>query len=91
MDKTCNRPEFESFLDEMIGWFSDHQEQVDHRFSSSDADRSGSVNMEDFQFGLMDLSVSRQQFQLHMLTQLLKTADNTITYQNLSEQVQRLR
>eukprot|EP00064_Thunnus_orientalis_P018920 superscaffoldBa00004524_g19029 len=46
-----NRPEFESFLDEMIGWFSDHQEQVDERFSPGDADRSGSVNLNDFQFG----------------------------------------
>ncbi|XP_067427453.1 uncharacterized protein [Thunnus thynnus] len=86
-----NRPEFESFLDEMIGWFSDHQEQVDERFSPSDADRSGSVNLNHFQFGLMDLGVPCQQYQLHMLTQLLKTADNMISYQNLSGQVQRLR
>ncbi|CAK6968869.1 uncharacterized protein LOC122967239 isoform X1 [Scomber scombrus] len=94
MDKTSqtfrsNIPEFESFLDEMIRWFSDHQEQVDQSFSRSDANRNGSVNLKDFELGLMDLGVPCQQFQLHMLTQLLKTADNMISYQNLSGQVQR--
>ncbi|KAM7387390.1 hypothetical protein PAMA_009826 [Pampus argenteus] len=73
----------------MIGWFSDHQEQVDERFS--DAGGGGSVNLKDFECGLTDLDVPCQQFQLHMLTQLLKTADNVISYQNLSGQVQRLR
>ncbi|KAM7371584.1 hypothetical protein PAMP_008805 [Pampus punctatissimus] len=96
VDKTrqplrSSRPEFESFLDEMIGWFSDHQEQVDERFSPSDTDGGGSVNLKDFECGLTDLDVPCQQFQLHMLTQLLKTADNMISYQNLSRQVQRLR
>ncbi|XP_069381151.1 uncharacterized protein [Paralichthys olivaceus] len=57
MDKTheelrSNRPEFEGFLDQMIQWFSDHQQQVDEHFSPKDADRGGSVNLKDFQLGI---------------------------------------
>ncbi|KAL7378460.1 hypothetical protein ABVT39_014051 [Epinephelus coioides] len=91
MDKTSqfSRPEFESFLFEMTRWFSDHQLQVDELFSHSDADRSGSVNLKDFYLGLMNLDVPCQQFQLHMLTQQLKTDDNMISYRDLSTQVQK--
>ncbi|XP_049925101.1 uncharacterized protein LOC126405415 [Epinephelus moara] len=91
MDKTSqfSRPEFESFLFEMTRWFSDHQLHVDELFSHSDADRSGSVNLKDFYLGLMNLDVPCQQFQLHMLTQQLKTDDNMISYRDLSTQVQK--
>ncbi|XP_059204397.1 uncharacterized protein LOC131983651 [Centropristis striata] len=75
----------------MTQWFSDHQLQVEELFSHSDADRSGSVNLQDFYLGLINLDVPCQQFQLHMLTQQLKTANNTISYRDLSGQVQRLR
>ncbi|TDH03332.1 hypothetical protein EPR50_G00161710 [Perca flavescens] len=96
MDKTSrsfrsNRPEFESFLSEMTLWFSDHQLQVDELFRHSDADGSGSVNLKDFCLGLMNLDVACQQFQLHMLTQQLKTTNDMISYRDLSRQVQRLR
>nr|XP_019950027.1 PREDICTED: uncharacterized protein LOC109634168 isoform X1 [Paralichthys olivaceus] len=95
MDKTheelrSNRPEFEGFLDQMIQWFSDHQQQVDEHFSPKDADRGGSVNLKDFQLGLMSLGAPCQQIQLHMLSELLKTNNNTITYQDLKKQIQRL-
>ncbi|XP_038563075.1 uncharacterized protein LOC119894409 [Micropterus salmoides] len=86
-----NRLEFESFLHEMIRWFSDRQQEVDELFSHSDTDRSGSVNLKDFELGLINLDVPCQQFQLHMLSQLLKTNDNMISYQDLSSQVQRRR
>lgn len=46
-----NRLEFESFLHEMIRWFSDRQQEVDELFSHSDTDRSGSVNLKDFELG----------------------------------------
>ncbi|XP_037647220.1 uncharacterized protein LOC119501153 [Sebastes umbrosus] len=96
MDETVqpfrsNRPEFEGFLSEMTRWFSDHQLQVDELFSHSDADRNGSVNLKDFYLGLMNLNVPCQPFQLHMLTQQLKTANDMISYRDLSRQVQRLR
>ncbi|XP_054463228.1 uncharacterized protein LOC129098269 [Anoplopoma fimbria] len=87
---TSNRPQFEGFLSEMTQWFSDHQLQVDDLFSHSDADRSGSVDLKDFYLGLMNLDVPCQRFQLHMLTQHLKTDDNKISYGDLSGQVQRL-
>lgn len=44
-------PEFENFLDEMIRWLSDHQQQVDQLLSLGDADRNGSVNLKDFELG----------------------------------------
>ncbi|XP_034749252.1 uncharacterized protein LOC117957552 [Etheostoma cragini] len=96
MDETSrsfrsNRPAFESFLSEMTQWFSDHQLQVDELFRPSDADGSGSVHPKDFYLGLTNLGVACQQFQLHMLTQQLKTADDMISYRDLSRQVQRLR
>ncbi|XP_044037658.1 uncharacterized protein LOC122869098 isoform X2 [Siniperca chuatsi] len=96
MDKTSrafssNSLEFQSFLADMIRWFSDRQQQVDELFSHSDTDRSGSVNLKDFELGLMNLAVPCQQFQLHMLSQLLKTNNNTISYRDLSSQVQRRR
>ncbi|XP_040919151.1 uncharacterized protein LOC121198862 [Toxotes jaculatrix] len=96
IDKTCeafgsDRPEFEVFTDEMIQWFSDHQPQVDQHFSLRDTDRSGSVNLKDFKLGLMNLGVPCQESQLHMLTELLKTSNNMISYQDLNRQVQSLR
>ncbi|XP_062264490.1 uncharacterized protein LOC133971230 isoform X2 [Platichthys flesus] len=94
MDKThkdlrSNRPEFEAFLDQMIQWFSDHQQQVDQHFRLKDADRSGSVNLKDFELGLMSLGPPCQQIQLHMLSELLKT-NNTISYKDFEKQLQRL-
>ncbi|XP_026180390.1 uncharacterized protein LOC113140689 isoform X2 [Mastacembelus armatus] len=93
-DKACeafkNRSEFESFLGEMIKWFSGHQQQVYQLFSLSDASGDGSVNAKDFELGLMKLGVPCQQFQLITLTQLLQN-NNTIRYQELERQVQRLR
>ncbi|GLD48918.1 uncharacterized protein AKAME5_000280500 [Lates japonicus] len=96
VDQTCeafrsNQPEFECFLDEMIQWFSDHQQQVDQYFSLRDADQSGSVHLKDFEFGLMNLGVPCQEFQLHVLTEQLKTNHNTISYQDINRQVQSLR
>lgn len=44
-------PELESFLAEMIQWFSANQEQVERRFGLSNADGSGSVNLRDFELG----------------------------------------
>ncbi|XP_035511297.1 uncharacterized protein LOC118323439 [Morone saxatilis] len=95
MDKTSeafgsDRPQFESFLAEMVRWLSDRQQQVDELFSHSDTDRSGSVNLKDFELGLMNLGVPCQQFQLHALTQQLQNANDTISYQDLSRQIQRL-
>ncbi|CAB1413228.1 unnamed protein product [Pleuronectes platessa] len=94
MDKThknlrSNHPEFEAFLDQMIQWFSDHQQQVDQHFSLKDADRSGSVNLKDFELGLMSLGPPCQQVQLRMLSELLKT-NNTISYKDFMNQLQRL-
>ncbi|XP_035035702.2 uncharacterized protein LOC118122887 isoform X2 [Hippoglossus stenolepis] len=94
MDKThedlrSNRPEFAGFLNQMIQWFSDHQQQVDQHFSLKDPDRSGSVNLKDFELGLMSLGAPCQQIQLHMLSGLLKT-NNTISYQDFKKQLQRL-
>ncbi|XP_028268236.1 uncharacterized protein LOC114440143 [Parambassis ranga] len=39
----------------------------------------------------MNMGVPCQQFQLHMLTRLLKNSDDTISYQDFSRQVQSLR
>ncbi|XP_026210897.1 uncharacterized protein LOC113158837 [Anabas testudineus] len=83
--------EFESFLDEMVRWFSDHQQQVDQLFGLGDAHRSGSVDLKGFELGLMNLDVPCQQSQLQTLTQLLKNANNMITYRDLNGQVRRLR
>lgn len=47
----ANKQESESFLDELIGWFSDHQQQINQLFIRSDADRSGSVSLKDFEVG----------------------------------------
>lgn len=41
--------------------------------------------------GLMSLGVPCQQFQLHMLTQQLKTFNDMISYQDLMKQIQSLR
>lgn len=41
--------------------------------------------------GLMSLGVPCQQFQLHMLTQQLKTFNDTISYEDLMKQIQSLR
>lgn len=41
--------------------------------------------------GLMSLNVPCRHFQLHVLTQLLKTSNNTISYRDLSRRVQSLR
>ncbi|XP_035471858.2 uncharacterized protein LOC118289171 isoform X2 [Scophthalmus maximus] len=96
MEKSCeafrsNRSEFEGFLDQMTQWFSDHQQQVDQHFSLEDKDQSGSVNLKDFELGLTTLSAPCQQLQLRLLTELLKTNDNnTISYQDLKRQLQRL-
>nr|XP_046270569.1 uncharacterized protein LOC124072873 isoform X2 [Scatophagus argus] len=95
LDKTSqafrsNRLAFKTFLAEMIQWLLDRQQQVDELLSHRDADRSGSVNLKDFEQGLMNLDVPCQQYQLHTLTQLLKNANNTISYRDLSSQVQRL-
>ncbi|XP_070704653.1 uncharacterized protein [Pempheris klunzingeri] len=86
-----DRLQSESFLAEMVRWFSDHQQQVDELFSHSDADRSGSVHLQEFKLGLMNLVAPCQQSQLHMLTLQLKTTNNTISYRHLSSQVQKLR
>ncbi|XP_030591290.1 uncharacterized protein LOC115784268 [Archocentrus centrarchus] len=86
-----NKPESESFLDELIGWFSDHQQQIDQLFGHSDVGRSGSVSLQDFELGLRSLGVRCQQFELHMLTQQLKTFNGTISYQDLMKQMQSLR
>ncbi|TKS91350.1 hypothetical protein D9C73_026451 [Collichthys lucidus] len=90
-DFRSSRPEFESFLGEMIRWFSDHRQQVDEAFGHSDTDKSGSVNLKDFELGLMNLDAPCQRAQLLMLTQLLKTDDDTISYRDLSERMQSLR
>ncbi|KAK2893451.1 hypothetical protein Q8A73_015935 [Channa argus] len=84
-------PEFESFLDEMIKWFSAHQQQLDQLFDLGDTDRNGTVSLKDFELGLMNLDVPCQQAQLHTLTQLLKNANSMISYRDLNRQVQRLR
>ncbi|KAK2833019.1 hypothetical protein Q5P01_016908 [Channa striata] len=88
---TSKGPELDSFLDELIGWFSDHQEKLDQLFDLSDTDRNGTVNLKAFELGLMNLDVPCQQSQLHTLTQLLKNANNMISYRDLNGQVQRLR
>ncbi|XP_047428006.1 uncharacterized protein LOC124997963 [Mugil cephalus] len=85
-----NRQEFANILDTMMLWFSDHQQQIDQLFGHGDTDRSGSVNLKDFELGLMNLGVPCQQSHLHTLTQLLKTSNNTVTYQDLGRQVQTL-
>ncbi|KAL3986632.1 KRAB domain-containing zinc finger protein [Sarotherodon galilaeus] len=86
----ANKWESESFLDELIRWFSDHQQQINQLFIRGDADRSGSVSLKDFELGLMSLGVPCQQFQLHTLTQQLKTFNDMISYQDLMKQIQSL-
>ncbi|KAI3359493.1 hypothetical protein L3Q82_013893 [Scortum barcoo] len=86
-----SRLELEGFLDEMIRWFSDHRQQVDELLSHSDIDRTGSVHLKDFELGLMNLDVPCQQFQVDMLSEQLKTSNNTICYRDLSGQLQRLK
>lgn len=56
-DFRSNRPEFESFLGEMIRWFSDHRRQVDEAFGHSDTDKTGSVNLKDFELGKKSLNI----------------------------------
>ncbi|XP_029015054.1 uncharacterized protein LOC114860548 isoform X2 [Betta splendens] len=86
-----NAPEFVAFLDQMIRWFSEHQQQVDQLFGPSDPDGSGRVHLKDFCLGLMNLDVPCQRAQLQTLTQLLKNAGNTIRYRGLNGQVQSVR
>ncbi|XP_075999233.1 uncharacterized protein LOC142992630 [Genypterus blacodes] len=85
-----SRPELQSFLAEMIQWFTANQDQVEKRLSLCDTDRSGSVHLRDAEPGLMDLNVPCQQFQLHMLTQLLKTTNDMIKYTDFSGQLRQL-
>ncbi|XP_039898758.1 uncharacterized protein LOC120740428 [Simochromis diagramma] len=86
----ANKRESESFPDELIGWFSDHQQEIDQLFICGDEDRSESVSLKDFELGLMSLGVPCQQFQLHMLTQQLKTFNDMISYEDLMKQIQSL-
>ncbi|KAM8725146.1 uncharacterized protein AB9X84_004569 [Acanthopagrus schlegelii] len=96
LDETCRAfrssgPEFELFLVEMSRWFSDRQQQLDELFGHEDAGGSGSVHMKDFELGLMNLNVPCRHVQLYVLTQLLKTSNNTISYRDLSRRIQSLR
>lgn len=47
----ANKRESESFPDELIGWFSDHQQEIDQLFIRGDVDRSESVSLKDFELG----------------------------------------
>lgn len=47
----ANKRESESFPDELIGWFSDHQQEIDQLFIRGDKDRSESVSLKDFELG----------------------------------------
>lgn len=47
----ANKRESESFPDELIGWFSDHQQEFDQLFIRGDEDRSESVSLKDFELG----------------------------------------
>lgn len=47
----ANKRESESFPDELIGWFSDHQQEFDQLFICGDEDRSESVSLKDFELG----------------------------------------
>lgn len=44
----ANKRESESFPDELIGWFSDHQQEFDQLFICGDEDRRESVSLKDF-------------------------------------------
>ncbi|XP_036944615.1 uncharacterized protein LOC119013835 isoform X2 [Acanthopagrus latus] len=96
LDETCRAfrssgPEFELFLVEMSRWFLDRQQQLDELFRHEDAGGSGSVHMKDFELGLMNLNDPCRHVQLYVLTQLLKTSNNTISYRDLSRRIQSLR
>lgn len=47
----ANKQESESFPDELIGWFSNHQQEFDQLFICGDEDRSESVSLKDFELG----------------------------------------
>nr|XP_043906158.1 uncharacterized protein LOC122784847 isoform X2 [Solea senegalensis] len=84
-------PEFECLLVQMIQWFFDHQQEVEQNLSLKDGERSGSVNVEDFELVVLNLNAPCGQDQLRVLTEQLKTSDGAIAYRDVNKQLQRLR
>lgn len=69
----------------------DRWRQLEDTLRQRDIHHTGSVHLEDWRRGLLEFGASVSKSELHILTQKLKTTDNTINYQDLSTQIQQLR
>ncbi|KAM9472372.1 uncharacterized protein ACWYII_007690 isoform 1-T1 [Salvelinus alpinus] len=97
LEKTCqafrsDQTEYERFLDHMTLWLQEHQEQAVELFSLCDTDSTGTIGPENFELGMTDFGIPCLQFQLDLLSQLLRRGnDGEIDYRDMSNQLQRVR
>ncbi|XP_029584133.1 uncharacterized protein LOC115171455 [Salmo trutta] len=97
LEKICqafrsDQTEYERFLDHMTLWLQEHQEQAVELFSLCDTDSTGTIGSEDFELSMTDLGIPCLQFQLDLLSQLLRRGnDGEIDYRDMSNQLQRVR